>query len=94
MKLDDLLSHTSEWLKSTGPNSDIVMSSRIRLARNIEKIPFPNWADEKQAQKTTEMVSKAMENVDYLKNAVFLKLSEMDNLDKQFLIERHLMSHE
>ena len=40
MKLDDLITHSSEWLKGSGPNSDIVISSRIRL-RNLDKIPFP-----------------------------------------------------
>jgi len=94
MKLDELLKHTSEWLKSTGPNSDIVMSSRIRLARNMDKLAFPNWANDKQSEKVSDIVNKAIGSVDYLKNALFFKLAEMDNLDKQFLIERHLMSHE
>ena len=48
MKIDDLLSHTSEWLKGSGPNSDIVISSRIRLARNLSGISFPHRANKKQ----------------------------------------------
>jgi len=41
------LTHTSgEWLRATGPESDIVMSSRIRLARNLAQFPFPNRADD------------------------------------------------
>ncbi len=36
----------SPWMKEEGPDSDIVMSSRIRLARNLEKIPFPLVAEE------------------------------------------------
>lgn len=94
MKLDDFLHHSSEWLKGTGPSSDIVISSRIRLARNLSRIPFPNWASSEQTQDITEIVAKAIEKVDYLKNALYLKLAEVDNLDKQFLIERHLMSYE
>ena len=52
MNLNDLLNHTSEWLKGTGPHSDIVISSRIRLARNLEKVAFPHWADKKQSEST------------------------------------------
>ena len=47
MNLDDLINHTGEWLKGTGPNSSIVMSSRIRLARNLTQLPFPNKANKK-----------------------------------------------
>ncbi len=94
MKLNDLLNHTSEWLKGTGPNSDIVISSRIRLARNLEKVAFPHWADKKQSQDTLKDMENAIAKVDYLKNATVFRLAEMDSVDKQFLIERHLMSLE
>jgi len=94
MTLNDLLHHTSEWLKGTGPNSDIVISSRIRLARNFDKIPFPNWASSQQSEMVFQQVAKAIENVDYLKKAILIKLADLDQVDKNFLIERHLMSHE
>jgi protein arginine kinase len=43
----DALTHTSgEWLRGTGPESDIVISSRIRLARNLARFPYPNRADD------------------------------------------------
>lgn len=92
MKLIDLLNHTSEWLKGSGPNSDIVISSRIRLARNIDKLAFPHWADNSQGQVVLETIKECILKVDYLKRATFFRLSEMDNVDKQFLVERHLMS--
>jgi protein arginine kinase len=94
MKLDDLLNHTSEWLKSTGPNSEIVISSRIRLARNLEKNPFPHWANKKQLEQVLKAVEETIAKIDYLKNATVFKLADMDSLDKQFLVERHLMSLE
>lgn len=94
MTLNDLLNHTSEWLKSTGPNSDIVMSSRIRLARNLDKIPFPHWADKKQGEQVFKTITDCLDRIDSLKNATVFKLAELDNLDKQFLVERHLMSLE
>ena len=94
MALDDMLFHTSEWLKGVGPNSDIVISSRIRLARNIKLESFPHWANEKQLKITSDKIKEAALNIGIFKNAIFLNLNELDNVDKQFLIERHLMSHE
>jgi protein arginine kinase len=94
MNLSDLLNHTSEWLKGSGANSDIVISSRVRLARNIDKMPFPHWAGKKQAETVIEKARALKENVDLLKNTSFFAMSELDSVDKQFLVERHLMSHE
>ena len=94
MKPDDLLTHTSEWLKGTGPNSDIVISSRVRLARNLEKFPFPHWADEKEGKEILQAVADAVPKIEYLKNTTNFRLADLDSLDKQFLVERHLMSRE
>jgi len=94
MNLSDFLNHTSEWLKGTGANSDIVISSRVRLARNIDKMPFPHWAGKKQAEAVIEKARALKENVGFLKSTSFLGMSELDSVDKQFLVERHLMSHE
>jgi protein arginine kinase len=94
MNLVDLLKHTSEWLKGTGPNSDIVISSRIRLARNLDKLAFPHWASKKQSEHSLNAITEAIGKVDYLKKATVLKLADLDSVDKQFLVERHLMSLE
>lgn len=94
MKLDDLLNHTSEWLRGTGPNSDIVISSRIRLARNLGAFPFPHWSDKKQTEAVFSSVEDAKTRVNLLKKNTTFKLSELDSVDKQFLVERHLMSYE
>lgn len=92
MIINDLLNHTSEWLRSTGPNSDIVMSSRIRLARNLDKLPFPHWASKKQSENALQMIEGVCSRVDFLKSSTVFKLADLDNVDKQFLVERHLMS--
>jgi protein arginine kinase len=94
MKIDDLLNNTSEWLRGTGADSDIVISSRIRLARNFSKISFPHWANKEQEQEIVEMAKSAISNAPQLKDAAFFMLVDLDSLDKQFLVERHLMSHE
>jgi protein arginine kinase len=92
MQLKDLLIHTSEWLKGSGPNSEIVISSRIRLARNLANFPFPHWADKKQGEEVLSKIRDSFLKVDCLKKATFFELAKMDSIDKQFLVERHLMS--
>ena len=94
MMLNDLINHTSEWLKGTGPHSDIVISSRIRFARNLEKIPFPHWTNKKQSAEVLEKVEAAIPKLDVLKVASVFHLADLDSVDKQFLVERHLMSYE
>ncbi len=94
MNIDDLIHHTAQWLKGAGPSSHIVMSTRIRLARNLAKVPFPNRAEKKDLLNVVEDVGKAIGENEYFKNSVFLKMNELDSIDKQFLVERHLMSHE
>ena len=94
MQINDLLNHTSQWLKGTGPNSDIVISSRIRLARNLDKFPFPHWASSIQLEEVLAKISNAIANIDMLKTSTLFRLADLDAIDKQFLVERHLMSIE
>lgn len=94
MNIDDFVNHTGQWLKGSGAHANIVMSSRIRLARNLAQTPFPNKARKKELQDISETLQNAMHQSDLFKESVFLKISELDNIDKQFLIERHLMSHD
>lgn len=94
MELKDLISHTGEWLKGTGPSSGTVMSTRVRLARNFTQIPFPNRASKKQLQMVLDSVEKAITGIEYFKGSTLFRMSELDDVDKEFLVERHLMSHE
>ncbi len=94
MTINDLLKQDSEWLRCTGPNADIVMSSRTRLARNIEKMPFSNRADKTQLEDVLYRVRDAALSINFLKNATFFRLSELSDVDRLFLVERHLMSPE
>jgi protein arginine kinase len=93
-EIDSLLKHTCEWLRGTGPNSDIVMSSRIRLARNIEEQPFTHWATKKQEKETLELLEQAVLTTDFMRGSLYVKMLEIDDVDKQFLLERHLISRE
>jgi protein arginine kinase len=94
MKLDDLINQTSEWIKGTGPEPEIVMSSRIRFARNLEKIPFSHWAGKKEKEGVLASIKSVLEKIDYLKNSLYLEMKDLSAVDKQFLVERHLISRE
>ena len=94
MKVDHLLKQTCEWLKGSGPNSDIVMSSRVRLARNLERVPFSHWATKKQEKETLEKLEQIVMASDMLSNGLNVRMNEIDDVDKQFLLERHLVSRE
>ena len=94
MTINDLLKQTGEWLRGTGPNSDIIISSRIRLARNLNKIPFSRWANKKQTEAVLEAVKTPVLESICMKNNLFLKIADLDNIDKQLLLERHLVSRE
>jgi len=91
---NDFINKSGEWLKGTGAYSDIVMSSRIRLARNLSQKLFPNNAKKKELNEILSIIKAAMDAVDFFKDTFFLRINELDNVDKQFLIERHLMSHD
>lgn len=94
MTPDDLLKQDSEWLRGSGPNADIVMSSRTRLARNIEKVPFSNWANKSQQEEILVQVKEAAEKISFLKGSTFFMLKDLSEVDRLFLVERHLMSPE
>lgn len=72
----------------------IVISSRIRLARNVTGLPFPNRADKELQMKIFDKVVCAIEDIAELKNASVLKLNNYDKIDRRLLMERHLISYE
>src|SRR3989338_10165411 len=94
MKLDDLLRQNREWVKGTGPNYNIVMSSRTRLARNLDKFPFSNWANKKQLSEILAVVEGAVKSTNFLKDSLLVRVRDLSEVDRLFLVERHLMSLE
>jgi protein arginine kinase len=91
MRFKEMASKVSQWLEES---KEIVISSRIRLARNLADFSFTHWAKEKDLAKIVEKVSKVAGASSYLKNALVINLKELDNIDRQFLMERHLISRE
>ncbi len=94
MRIEELLTHTGEWLRGTGPHANVVMSSRIRLARNLALTPFPNKSAKKDLEGVFASVEKAVGRIGVLKGSTLFRMNDLDQIDRQILVERHLMSHE
>ncbi|MCZ8523803.1 MULTISPECIES: protein arginine kinase [Paenibacillus] len=84
----------SEWMRGEGPDSDIVISSRIRLARNIRAYPFPMLATNGQSKEVAELAAKAMdsEELNTISRFTLLPLADLDELERRVLVEKHLIS--
>ena len=98
MHLDDLANTSGEWLKGSGPESDIVISSRIRLARNLANFPFISRTTDSDR---TEIEKILHGRVDELQatgkvssETLYVDVGELDDLDRRFLMERQLISRE
>jgi protein arginine kinase len=81
------------WYIEKGPESDVVMSSRVRLARNFKDYPFPFKMNMEEGEKVIKRVKDAVLNsstatCDY----EFIDMLNMEPIDKQILVEKHLIS--
>jgi protein arginine kinase len=94
MGIEILLKREAEWLMGSGPDAGIAVSSRVRFARNVRGFPFPGRADAAMRIRVREMVEKSLENSTLMQGSLTVRLDEISELDRQFLVERHLMSRE
>lgn len=94
VELEDLAKSNGEWLRGEGPESDIVISSRVRLARNLAEFPFvtkATTADRAEVERTLRNHVLGMQKAGEL---LYLNVDQLAGLDRQFLVERHLISRE
>ena len=94
MKIDELLSTPSEWVRGDGPSNKIVMTSRVRLARNLRGFPFPGWAKKPDRQRALELMRPVVEALPEMALCFSDSMDNLAALDKQLLVERHLISRE
>lgn len=93
MSLQDILNRpVSEWMKGVGPDKDVALGSRIRLARNLTGIPFPAVADERQAAEVVRQVREAVARSPELRGMHFVEMESLSSLERHLLMERHLIS--
>jgi protein arginine kinase len=94
MNLDSLTHTSGEWLRGSGPESDIVISSRIRLARNLAAFPFTNRASAHQKGEIEGLLRERIGKLDLSPRLDYLNMPGLSLLDRQFLVERQLISRE
>ena len=93
-ELQQFLSAPSEAAARTGPLDRIVFSSRVRLARNIQGFAFPGWAKKPERVRSLEAIRSAVEQVAVMKEGFSSPMDGLSALEKQILVERHLVSRE
>ena len=91
MTLDDMVRRHGSWLES-GVDEGPVISSRIRLARNLEDFSFPGWSSEEEKNVIWNQVSSIFNSLDH--HFISWGMSDTPALDKEILFERHLISRE
>lgn len=94
MELDDLTQSSGEWLRGAGPESDIVISSRIRLARNLAEYPFISRASEQDREQIEEALRECVLGIEEASKLLYVDVEELPGVDRQFLVERQLISRE
>ena len=92
--LTDLVQTSGRWLCAEGPESDIVISTRIRLARNVVGYPFMSRADDDIKKQLVETLRNTIQSTQIGHNYQFVNVAELDELDRQLLVERQLISRE
>ncbi len=94
MRLSDLSSHGGEWLRGDGPEGDIVISSRVRLARNLAEHRFTTRASDSERKEISEQVRETVMQSRFADRIFYVDLEKEDPVQGEFLVERHLISRE
>ena len=94
MELDDLTRNRGEWLRGAGPESDIVISSRVRLARNLAAYPVINRASDQDLAQIEASLKECVFGIQEASELLYVDVEELDGVDRQFLVERQLISRE
>lgn len=94
MKFSTIASSAGEWLRGDGPHHQIVISSRVRLARNLKNHPFPGWAKKAERLAILEEIKPRVDELPEMSDAFSEYMQELSALEKQVLVEKHLISRE
>jgi protein arginine kinase len=94
MDLHVFLIPPADSARRKGPYDRIVMSSRVRLARNLKDAAFPGWAKKPERVRVLDLIRPAVQSLPEMKDAFAESMDSLSTLDKQILVERHLISRE
>src|SRR5579871_2918070 len=83
-----------EWMRGEGPDADIVISSRIRLARNLAQFPFLSRADDTVRGEIEKTLHDHVVALALGGQVTYFDINQLEGIDRQFLVERQLISRE
>lgn len=86
--------HAGAWLAGTGPENDIAVCTRARLARNLRGFPFSPCLDDARATELYDLVVERLERPGMPEKLNILGLESVDELERSVLVERHLISRD
>ena len=82
----------ANWYLQNGKDSDVVVSSRVRLARNLADFPFKDKAKQEDLEQILKIIKEIVPSIGY--GLKYIELRNIDNITKLTLIENHLISPE
>jgi protein arginine kinase len=92
--LDAVARQAGEWLRGVGPQHEIVISTRIRLARNIKEFVFLSRADADTRTEIADTIQSAVRRSRGLQDLIHIDVEKLDEIDRAMLVERHLISRQ
>ena len=90
----ELADRRAQWMGAEGDSSEQVISSRVRLARNLARVPYPSISNAQQQAEVLSSVTSVIDTADTFKDGSFFRARDLESTDRQLLVERHLTSPE
>lgn len=94
MEPSELAYRSGRWLRNQGPDADVVLSTRVRLARNVEGFAFPGRIGETARHDLEARLREWIDQARLAADVHYCNLRVLNAVDKQVLMERHLISRE
>ena len=84
------------WYTQNAPENDIVISTRVRLARNLSGVPFPSRMTIEQRREVNDSVKRAIieSNTPFAKSLKFIAMKDVPEIERYSMVERHIISRE
>jgi protein arginine kinase len=92
MKLTDMSNNINEWFGGSGPLAEVVISSRIRLARNLAGYKFLSRCSAAEKSEILKKLKESLMSLELGDQTFYISVDKASALDRNFLVERHLIS--
>jgi protein arginine kinase len=92
MKLTEISNDINEWFSGSGPLADVVISSRIRLARNLAGHKFLGRCTNAEKTEILKKLKDVLLSLELGDEVFYISIDKAPDLDRHFLVERHLIS--